>query len=346
MYEVEFLAVGDGEKSGDAIAIRFTSPSTGRYVTGVIDAGFTDTGDELVSHVIRYFGTNHLDFVLSTHPDADHINGMGSVMRNLQVGTLLIHRPAKHGYPGNSGSRPAEELVQLAHRQRAEVVEPFVGVSGWDDAFVIAGPTAAYYEQMLAEQAETQKAAVQKRSFAQWYLGESATATVRTLAEKALAKFPIELPFDDADGTNPRNNSAAILSLMIDGQHLLLPSDTGVPAINQAMDFLDSQRRTTNWPKFFALPHHGSRHNLDRDTIQRILGSHTTDTYGAAFASVSVESDLPSPRVANAIGRRGYPVSVTRGWDYIRHSSPDAPGRPGLKPLTPLPPLNEDADHD
>jgi beta-lactamase superfamily II metal-dependent hydrolase len=344
MYEVEFLAVGDGEKSGDAIAVRFTSPSTGQYVTGVIDAGFTETGDELVSHVIRHFGTNSVDFVLSTHPDADHINGMGSVMRNLDVGTLLIHRPAKHGYPGNSGSRPAEELVKLAQQQGADVVEPFTGVNSWDGAVLIAGPTEAYYEQMLAEQAETEKP-VRKRSFAERYFGESATA-VRTLAQKALAKFPIELPFDDAGGTNPRNNSAAILSLMIDGKHLLFPSDTGVPAINQAMDFLDGQRRTTNWPKFLALPHHGSRHNLDLDTIQRILGSHTSDTYGTAFASVSVESDLPSPRVANAFGRRGYRVSVTRGWNYIRQASPDAPNRPGLTPLTPLPPLDEDDDHD
>jgi beta-lactamase superfamily II metal-dependent hydrolase len=345
MYEVEFLAVGDGEKSGDAIAIRFTSPSTGAYVTGVIDAGFTDTGDELVSHVIRYFKTDHVDFVLSTHPDADHINGMGSVMRNLDVGTLLIHRPAEHGYPGNSGSRPAEELVELAHKQNARVVEPFTGVDGWGGAFVIAGPSESYYEQMLAEQEETQEP-VQKRSFAERYFGESATATVRTLAQKALSKFPIELPFDDAGGTNPRNNSAAFLSLMIDGKHLLFPSDAGVPAINQAMDFLDGQRRTTNWPKFLALPHHGSRHNLDRDTIQRILGSATSDTYGMAFASVSVESDRPSPRVANAFGRRGYPVKVTRGWDYIRHSSADAPDRPGLQPLPSLPPLDEDGDHD
>jgi hypothetical protein len=346
MYEVEFLAVGDGEKSGDAIAIRFTSPRTGEYVTGVIDAGFTDTGDELVGHVIRYFETDHVDFVLSTHPDADHINGMGSVMRNLDVGTLLIHRPAQHGYPKNSGSRPAEELVQLAHRQGAEVVEPFVGVSGWDGAFMIAGPTEAYYEEMLAEQEVTQKAAVAKRSFAERYFGEAATATVRRLAQKALTKFPIELPFDDADGTNPRNNSAAILSLMVDGQHLLFPSDTGVPAINEALDFLDGQERTQNYPNFIALPHHGSRHNLDRDTIERLLGGHTRQQYGTAFASVSVESDLPSPRVANAFGRRGYPISVTRGWNYIRHHSSDAPYRPGLKPLPVLPPLDEDGDHD
>lgn len=341
MYELEFLAVGEGEKSGDAILVRFTSPADGRAVIGVIDAGFADTGDRVVAHVRRHYNTNYVDFVLSTHPDADHINGMGTVMRSLNVGTLLIHRPAQHGYANNSGSRPAEELVKLAGAQGTKIVEPFQGVSGWGDAFLIAGPTESYYEELLAAQEQSEKP-VAKRSFAERYFGEAAVTEVRTLAHKALATFPIEIPFDDADGTNPRNNSSAILSLMIDDKHLLLPSDAGVPAISDAMDYLDLQGRTRHWPKFFALPHHGSRHNLDLDTIQRILGGHATLRFGTVFASVSAESDLPSPRVANACGRRGYPVSVTRGWDYIRHASPDAPARPGLTTIDPLPPLDED----
>jgi beta-lactamase superfamily II metal-dependent hydrolase len=345
VYEVEFLAVGDGEKSGEAIALRFTSPIDGGTVVGVIDAGFTDTGPELVSHIIRHYGSDWVDFVLSTHPDADHINGMGYVMRNLRVGNLLIHRPAQHGYSNNSGARPAEELVRLAEAQGSNVMEPFAGVNGWGDAFLIAGPTREHYERMLADQEETAKAEARRLSFAERYFGESAVKTVRALAERVLANFPVEIPFDDAGGTNPRNNSSAILSLMVDGKHLLFPSDAGVPAINQAMDFLDGRGRTTLYPAFFGLPHHGSRHNLDLDTIQRILGSHTNEHYGTAFVSVSAESDLPSPRVANAAGRRGYRVYKTDGSGYIRHSSPDAPYRAGLQPLTPLPPLVED-DHD
>jgi beta-lactamase superfamily II metal-dependent hydrolase len=345
MYEIEYLAVGDGEKSGEAIALRFTSTADGSIVTGVIDAGFTDTGPELVNHIIRHYGSDWVDFVLSTHPDSDHINGMGYVMRNLRVGNLLIHRPAQHGYPDNSGARPAEELVKLADAQGSSVMEPFAGVNGWGDAFLIAGPAEEHYEQMLAEQEETTKAEGRKLSFAERYFGESAVKTVRTLAERALANFPVEIPFDHAGGTNPRNNSSAILSLMVDSQHLLFPGDAGVPAINEAMDFLDGRERTKNYPAFFGLPHHGSRHNLDLDTIQRVLGPHTNNHYGSAYVSVSAESDLPSPRIANAAGRRGYRVYKTDGSGYIRHSSPDAPHRPGLKPLTPLPPLEED-DHD
>jgi hypothetical protein len=130
---------------------------------------------------------------------------------------------------------------------------------------------------------------------------------------------------------------------LIDGQHLLFPSDTGVPALNQALDYLDAYGRT-NYPlRMFALPHHGSRHNIDRDTIERVLARRTSQ--GIAVASVSAESPrYPSPRVANAFGRRGYPVYTTAGktlWD----KSPGAPARHGWGPAAALPPLEED-DHD
>jgi beta-lactamase superfamily II metal-dependent hydrolase len=345
MYEVEYLGVGEESKSGEAILLRFTNPEDGQTVTGVIDAGFADTGPKVVEHVARYYGGNAVDFVLSTHPDGDHINGMGYVMRHLRVGTLLIHRPAQHGHPENSGAEPAEELATLAAEQGAAVMEPFAGVHGWGDAFLIAGPTEDYYEQMLADQEETTPTRAERRSLAERYFGESAVQTVRRLARKALAHFPVEVPFGDAGGTNPRNNSSAILSLFIGGKHLLFFGDAGVPAISEAMDFLDDHRRTTQWPSFVGLPHHGSRHNLDLDAINRVLGPHTDSTYGATFVSVSTESDLPSPRVANAFGRRGYPVSETRGATYIRIASADAPARAGLQPLDPLPPLEEN-DHD
>jgi glyoxylase-like metal-dependent hydrolase (beta-lactamase superfamily II) len=81
MYEIDFFAVGDGERSGDAIALRYTAPGRADPIVGVIDAGFLTNGEELVEHIPKYYGTDRVDFVLSTHPDADHINGMGEVVR-------------------------------------------------------------------------------------------------------------------------------------------------------------------------------------------------------------------------------------------------------------------------
>lgn len=39
-YEIDFLAVGDGERSGDAIAVRYGSP--GAYRVMVVDGGTKD----------------------------------------------------------------------------------------------------------------------------------------------------------------------------------------------------------------------------------------------------------------------------------------------------------------
>jgi len=337
MYEIDFFVAGEGERSGDAIALRYTTPGRAEPIVGVIDAGFLSNGEELVKHIPKYYGTDRVDFVLSTHPDADHINGMGEVVRELDVRCLLIHRPKLHGYASNTGSKPAEELVKLAKAKGASVVEPFAGVSGYGDSFVIAGPTKDFYEAMLAEQTTTIKeAAAPRLSLAQRFVGTSVVKAVR----RALSSFPIERDFDDADGDNPRNNSSAILSLMIDGRHLLFFGDAGVPAITDAMDFLDGQELTKEWPKLIVLPHHGSRHNLDLSTVHRILGAHTDSMWGHAVASVSEESDNPSPRVANAVGRRGYRVYATAGSGFrVPWNAPARPGWTGK--VEPLPPLAE-----
>jgi beta-lactamase superfamily II metal-dependent hydrolase len=340
VFEIDFLPVGNGERSGDAIALRFTAPGFVEPVVGIIDAGFEDDGDALVAHVEAYYGTSTVDFVLSTHPDGDHINGLGKVLRGLSVRNLLIHRPAVHGYPSNSGAKPAEELTELALEQGATVSEPFQGLSLFGGTLVIAGPTEAHYRDMLAQQEESVKAAAVRPSLAQRF-----GAPVLKAARALLDAFPAEIAFDDAGGTNPRNNSAAITSLVLDEHHFLLPSDAGVPAIGQALDYLDSNGRMATPLRLLALPHHGSRHNIDRDTLERLLGSPTSERRGYAIASVSSESPkYPSPRVANACGRRGYPVFVTSGRN-VADRSPDAPARPGWTELTPLPPMAE-TDHD
>lgn len=340
MYEVDFQAVGEGERSGDAIALRYTIPGRTDPIVGIIDAGFKPNGEELVEHVPRYYGgSKRVDFALLTHPDEDHINGMGEVVRGLDVRCLLIHRPGQHGYPSNSGAEPAEELVALVQEKHGEVAEPFAGVNGWDNSFMILGPSEPFYEEMLGRQEEVTKEAA-ARGIA---LAEAISRTrIAKAVRRKRATFPVEIPFGDAGGDNPRNNSSAILSLIVDGRHMLFMGDAGVPAINEALDFKDSQGRAARtFPKLVVLPHHGSRHNLDLATIKRMLGGPMDEqTYGTAVASVSAESSNPSPRVANAVGRRGYGVKPTADGSFRHHH--DAPPRPGWNaPVPTLPPLEE-----
>ena len=47
MFEIDFLSVGDGAGSGDAIAMRFTRPDVdGQLGDVTIDAGFKSSGEQ------------------------------------------------------------------------------------------------------------------------------------------------------------------------------------------------------------------------------------------------------------------------------------------------------------
>ncbi|MCY4362894.1 MAG: MBL fold metallo-hydrolase [Gammaproteobacteria bacterium] len=100
-YEVDIIGVGQESKSGDAIALRWGNLHGQREEQRVviIDGGFRDSGQELVNHVTRYYGTDMIDAVISTHPDLDHISGLDVVLDSLLVRELWIHQPWKH----NSG---------------------------------------------------------------------------------------------------------------------------------------------------------------------------------------------------------------------------------------------------
>ena len=95
-YEIDFLSVGTGEKSGDAIAFRIWRENY--FWVFVIDGGYTESGDALVKHINHYYGTNTVNLVILTHPDDDHARGTLRVVEQMKVDNLWMHRP--WNYPG------------------------------------------------------------------------------------------------------------------------------------------------------------------------------------------------------------------------------------------------------
>ena len=342
MYEIDFLAVGDGTRSGDAITIRFNRPDTGAMVHVIIDAGFQSTGDKVVEFVEDRYGTREIDLAILTHPDSDHIGGMGIVIRELNVAALALHRLSEHGGSTLPAAKEVDDLCEVAKENGTDLYDAFQGLNGFGGALVIAGPTRAYYEQLVQEQLQEAKTA----AAAARGPGRLAEA-VQKIAARALTAFPIETDFDDADGDNPRNNSSAIIDIRLAEERFVLTADAGVPAINAALDFLDAEGRSDRWPDLVQVPHHGSRHNLDRATIERLAGPATDARRGSAFVSISKaaadDPRYPSPRVTNAFGRRGYFVGQTAGQNICK-SSPHAPSRPDYSPLTPIPAKDESID--
>jgi beta-lactamase superfamily II metal-dependent hydrolase len=340
MYEVDFLAVGQAGRHGDAIAARFTRPDTGTYAHVIIDAGFEQNGRQLVDHVQAYFGTRSIDIAILSHPDGDHIGGMGTVVRELDVGVLCLHRLRERGGAGLPAADAVDELVEVAAARGTSIHEPFAGTFAFGGALQILGPTEEWYEELVvAQQAEARERAAARAPGA-------LAATVRRMGQQFLAALPVEIPFDDAGGTNPRNNSSAITFITVDGHKMLFPADAGVPALERALAWGHVHGVDPRQPDFIQVPHHGSRHNASSDLLDRLLGPKGQAQTRTAFVNIAPEAKKhPSPRVANAFMRRGYRVYETRG-QTIHHFSADAPDRPGWVPLTPLAPQDETAEDD
>jgi beta-lactamase superfamily II metal-dependent hydrolase len=334
MYEIDFLPVGNGEDSGDAITMRFTRPDTGGYAHVIIDGGFRDDGEALVEHVKEYYGTSSVDLAILTHPDGDHIGGMGEVIRGLSVSTLWLHQIGAHGGASLPASEAVEELIGVALAEGTEVREAWAGAQAFGGALTILGPDRAYYEALVAEQVAG---------------GAPVTATkgvileaVRGLWDRITGALPVEIPFAEKD-VIPRNNSSMITLLRVNDRSLLFTGDAGVPALERGWDRAESLGFAEP-PAFVQIPHHGSRRNCSSAWLDRLLGSTGQAECRTAFVSVVAGSEKhPSGRVVNAHIRRGCMVVPTAG-SIKWHSNGAAPPRPNWGPATPLRPMDESGE--
>lgn len=349
MHEIDFLPVesegATSSKCGDAIAVRFTYEAEGRNAVIVIDGGYSDVGEDLKDHIAKYYDTDVIDLMISTHPDADHLNGLKTLLEQTTVRKLMIHRPRLHvpNVSQFSNIEAVDDLLKLANQRDIPIVEPFEGVQEFGGQLTILGPTEAYYTELVKQHLEeerTGEAAARRRSH-----GRKGALLARGL-DKILSWMPMETLPDDGE-TGPRNNSSAIALLEVDDRRLLFTGDAGIPALGGAADYYEHTHRGafSSYPlNFFQGPHHGSKHNVGQTILNRILGSQGNPYQDLAsiISSAKTCDDHPSPKVTNALKRRGCHVSCTEG-RTVCHSH-DAPGRPGWLPISQIDWLDEDDD--
>jgi len=88
--ELVFLDVGQG----DAILIRAPGGRAALVDAGLAYAaqsgGGFDAGAEVVVPYLRRAGVRRLDYLVLTHPDADHVGGAEAVLRQIPVGLVLV----------------------------------------------------------------------------------------------------------------------------------------------------------------------------------------------------------------------------------------------------------------
>ncbi|BDB63287.1 ComEC/Rec2 family competence protein [Rhodococcus sp. RDE2] len=346
MYEIDFLPVesesGEGSKSGDAITAQLTL-NDGRTVVLVIDGGFGATGEKIVEHIRTYYGTDRVDIMVSTHPDADHLNGLKHVVETLEVGELLIHRPRDHARNVSdfSNLEAVDDLIAVAEKRQVTISEPFTKLSRWGDQLQILGPSEDYYEDLLAEHLLDMKLGI---SASRSSLAASLLSKGRDLLATVLPSLPIETLGEDGE-TSPRNNSSAIVLLTVDDRRILFTGDAGIHAMTAAAD--EYERAIGSFELYpltvLQAPHHGSRRNLAPSILNRIVGTPESPfgAFQAPISSAKASPKHPSPKVVNALSRRGGYVVATEGRTVcLSHDTV----RPGWSRIDALPPLVEDND--
>ena len=114
--EVHFLDVGQG----DATLIA----CDGHYM--LIDAGNNDKGT-LVQSYLEQQGVETLDYVIGTHPDADHIGGLDVILYKFDCGTVILPEV-------ENDTRTYEDVIRVLEEKDYPVTDPVVG-----DTYTLGG---------------------------------------------------------------------------------------------------------------------------------------------------------------------------------------------------------------
>jgi beta-lactamase superfamily II metal-dependent hydrolase len=335
--EIEFLPVGEGEKAGDAIVLRYGYQTNYRLM--LVDGGHEATGEEIVAHLRQEFGSSPvLEHVVLTHSDADHASGLRTIIREIPVANLWLHIPwllaeeSRHlfSYPWTAeGLRDAVkreydiigEIVDLARAAGCKLHFPFRGDQ--IGPFLVCSPSRWSYNYLLPQFDKTPEPDQAAIEAAGMWLGKESLA--KKLYETAKAKLQnwTRETWDrerlrDGGITSASNESSVVLYGEFDNDdRVLLTGDAGVNGLHWAADFIQSQGFPLQQFSFVQIPHHGSRRNVGPTILTHILGDKQAEADPPRFAAfVSAPADdAQHPRriVLNAFKRRGGRIIATQG---------------------------------
>lgn len=337
--EVEFLAVGEGEKAGDCIVVRYGDEHT--YSLMVVDGGTLETGDELVQHLRKQFsGVGVIEHVVLTHADGDHASGLRKLFGQFQVRNLWLHVPwmmaaqAKHLFSDKTVTTETlarrirdeydilSELVTLAQTYGTAIHQPFEGAK--IGPFVVLNPSAYVYTHLLPQFERTPEPDQAALEAAGMWLGKARRKSfLRRAIENVTWTFET-YQFEtlrDRQYTSASNESSVVLYADCGEARILLTGDAGIEALTWAADAADRYGLELRNFQFVQIPHHGSRNNVGPTVLNRLIGPITPEMLPRTFfAFASAPKDSPKhPRrvVLNAFHRRGAMVTTTQDGNKV-----------------------------
>lgn len=325
--EIDFLPVGRMQRSGDAIAIRYGTNDTQSLM--VVDGGDTVAGEALVNHLWSNYGYGVVvDDVVCTHSDGDHTSGLRILLQKIPVRRLWVHQPwlyADHLNPQFKGNWHdynlanhlrtecftfISQLCDVAEDYEIELCEPLAGAQ--IGPFVVLAPTLPRYLSLVPRMDQTPVSKV---------LAELAYGLGRSLPTINYSQFETwsyeSLCNPGPNSTSIPNETSVVLFANVSGRRILLTGDAGIQSLTEAFNVSNFLNLDIVSPHLIQIPHHGSRHNVGPEILDKILGPRLNDINakrGWAVASVAENCPKKPYRcVTNAFLRRGYRWTDTKG---------------------------------
>ncbi|NWO03848.1 beta-lactamase superfamily II metal-dependent hydrolase [Idiomarina loihiensis] len=346
-FEIDFLDV-ESKRSGDAIPLRYSVNGDTRI--HVTDGGFQATGDSLVKHINKYYGLpRRIDAVIVTHPDGDHAGGLRKLFDEYEIGELWMLRPwlysdklidrfSRFTSSDNLTKRLKElypnlvALEELAQKHKVKISEPFQGAKIGD--FNVLAPSKTRYLDLVVQSEKTPEATkVEEQN-----LAEAAGQYIRKAINFIRSAWGEEyFPEDD---TSPENNMSVIQYACLCDQKILLTGDAGRSALDEAAEYAPYVGLQLPGIDRIQVPHHGSRHNVSTEILDRWLGTKhnahpDSESFTAIVSAAKEDKDHPRKSVVRAFIHRGAKVISTEG--SHKKTGYKAPEREGWVTVTPLP---------
>ena len=348
-FEIDFLSVGTG-KSGDAITMRYNISGNNRI--HVVDGGFQETGDDIVNHINKYYNSpDYIDAVVVTHPDGDHAGGLRKLFDEFEIKQLWMLRPwvyaeelidrfSRFKSIENLQKRLKElypniaKLEELANENDTPIFEPFQGAQIGD--FTVLAPSKTNYLDLLVESEKTPEATKK----AQESLFEAAGKIVKKVISLIKSAWGEEVfPEDD---TSPENNMSIVQYAKLCGQNILLTGDAGRLTLLEAADYAPYADLTLPGIDRIQVPHHGSRHNVSTEVLDRWIGPildsqlpEGKENFTAIISAAKEDKSHPRKSVVRAFIHRGAKVITTEGTDL--RTKCNAPPRDGWSSASCMP---------
>ena len=322
-YQIDFLPVGDS--NGDAICVRYGTPE--RFYVNVVDGGFTDTAETVISHIRSNYGAaTWINNLVLSHADNDHACGLIGILKHFKVDALWMNRPwiyapeiihAFHGQWTVAGLTKSimdahpylVELEALAAQKNVPVYDVFQGAQ--IGQFTVLAPSRARYVRLLPDLDKTPPSYLENKGI----LG-GMFETAKTAVNAVKEAWNIETLDDNPPATSASNETSVVQLGILDGQRALLTADIGPEGLMEALNYA-LVAGLMGPLSFVQIPHHGSRRNVTPTVLNAWLGKPLPSLHngvGTAFCSVGKDADIyPRKKVKNAFIRRGFPVHATRG---------------------------------